>query len=117
MGNNLSFCPARSVTPIDTTNPMDTEQYPLPRSDTKPMDTEQPRPRPRPRPDTEQSLSQRPQLPKIQFRVLIIGRANAGKTTILQRVCDTTNSPTIYRNHGSRRESSVRHGGLLAVLV
>ncbi|KAF8259475.1 hypothetical protein EI94DRAFT_1615843, partial [Lactarius quietus] len=32
-----------------------------------------------------------------KFRVLIVGRANAGKTTILQRVCDTTESPTIYR--------------------
>jgi len=33
----------------------------------------------------------------VKFRVLIIGRANAGKTTILQRVCDTTESPEIYR--------------------
>jgi GTPase SAR1 family protein len=36
-------------------------------------------------------------IPNIQFRVLVIGRANAGKTTILQRVCDTTESPNIYR--------------------
>ena len=36
-------------------------------------------------------------VPDIKFRVLIIGRANAGKTSILQRVCDTTESPTIYR--------------------
>ncbi len=36
-------------------------------------------------------------IPKIQFRVLIIGRANAGKTSILQRVCETTDSPIIYR--------------------
>ncbi|KAF8262506.1 hypothetical protein EI94DRAFT_678588 [Lactarius quietus] len=35
----------------------------------------------------------------IQFRVLIIGRANAGKTTILQRVCETTESPIIYRGN------------------
>ncbi|KXN82137.1 hypothetical protein AN958_03191 [Leucoagaricus sp. SymC.cos] len=35
--------------------------------------------------------------PDIKFRVLIIGRANAGKTSILQRVCDTTESPEIYR--------------------
>ena len=35
-------------------------------------------------------------IPKIRFRVLVLGRANAGKTTILQRVCDTTESPTIY---------------------
>jgi GTP-binding protein EngB required for normal cell division len=38
-----------------------------------------------------------PRVPKdIKFRVLIIGRANAGKTSILQRVCDTTESPEIY---------------------
>ncbi|KAJ7112335.1 hypothetical protein C8R44DRAFT_798354 [Mycena epipterygia] len=36
-------------------------------------------------------------LPKVKFRVLIAGRANAGKTSILQRVCDTTNSPDTYR--------------------
>ena len=42
------------------------------------------------------STSQR-QIPNIKFRVLIIGRANAGKTTILQRVCDTTDSPVVYR--------------------
>ena len=42
------------------------------------------------------STSQR-QIPKIKFRVLIIGRANAGKTSILQRVCDTTDSPVVYR--------------------
>jgi hypothetical protein len=48
------------------------------------------------------------QLPKIQFRVLIVGRANAGKTTILQRVCDTTESPKIYRrdDDGGREEVS-----------
>jgi GTPase SAR1 family protein len=37
-------------------------------------------------------------LPRFQFRVLVIGRANAGKTSILQRVCETTESPTIYRD-------------------
>ncbi|KAH9164376.1 hypothetical protein EDB89DRAFT_2102992 [Lactarius sanguifluus] len=43
--------------------------------------------------------SQQPprRIPEIKFRVLIIGRANAGKTSILQRVCETTNSPIIYR--------------------
>jgi GTPase SAR1 family protein len=44
--------------------------------------------------DTQQP---RPQIPKINFRVLIVGRANAGKTSILQRVCETTESPIIYR--------------------
>ena len=36
-------------------------------------------------------------VPKVQFRVLIVGRANAGKTSILQRICETTESPIIYR--------------------
>ena len=30
------------------------------------------------------------------FRILVIGRANAGKTTLLQRVCNTTEEPCIY---------------------
>ena len=34
----------------------------------------------------------------VPFRVLIIGRANAGKTSILQRVCDTTESPEVYKS-------------------
>ncbi|KAF8263135.1 hypothetical protein EI94DRAFT_622062 [Lactarius quietus] len=44
--------------------------------------------------DTEQT---RRRIPKFEFRVLVVGRANAGKTSILQRVCETTESPTIYR--------------------
>jgi GTPase SAR1 family protein len=36
-----------------------------------------------------------------RFRVLIIGRANAGKTTILQKVCNTTSQPEI-RSPGGR---------------
>ena len=35
-----------------------------------------------------------------RFRVLIIGRANAGKTTILQRVCNTTEQPKIFNQKG-----------------
>jgi hypothetical protein len=46
-----------------------------------------------------------PRFPIVKFRVLIIGRANAGKTSILQRVCDTTESPEIY----SVDSSGVRH--------
>ena len=46
------------------------------------------------------------QIPKIRFRVLIIGRANAGKTSILQRVCDTTDSPLIYRGNEKVRGQS-----------
>ncbi|KAJ7938703.1 hypothetical protein B0H13DRAFT_1587466 [Mycena leptocephala] len=42
-------------------------------------------------------------LPDVKFRVLIVGRANAGKTSILQRVCDTTESPKTYRVTGEER--------------
>ena len=37
-----------------------------------------------------------------RFRVLIIGRANAGKTTILQRVCNTTEEPKIFNQKGHK---------------
>ena len=57
-----------------------------------------------------------PHIPKIQFRVLIIGRANAGKTTILQRVCDTTDSPIIYRNRDGKKKK-VCHNGLKVLLA
>ncbi|KAI6103978.1 GTP-binding protein [Pisolithus croceorrhizus] len=38
-----------------------------------------------------------------RFRILIIGRANAGKTTILQRLCNTTDQPEIYDSEGKKR--------------
>ena len=31
-----------------------------------------------------------------RFRILVIGRANAGKTTLLKRVCNTTEEPSFY---------------------
>ena len=48
-------------------------------------------------------------IPKIQFQVLIIGRANAGKTLILQQFCDTMEIPTIYRWEENGRKEEV-HG-------
>ncbi|KAG1747286.1 hypothetical protein EDD22DRAFT_958256 [Suillus occidentalis] len=50
-----------------------------------------------------------------RFRVLIIGRANAGKTTILQKVCDTTDDPEIYNTNGEKIDdaavkSSIKRG-------
>ncbi|KAJ6465722.1 hypothetical protein C8R45DRAFT_1022136 [Mycena sanguinolenta] len=53
----------------------------------------------------EQTAPLRP-LPQLVFRVLILGRANAGKTSILQRVCETTESPKIYRvgSDGNRKK-------------
>jgi GTPase SAR1 family protein len=46
---------------------------------------------------SQQSVVLLRRLPKVRFRVLIIGRANAGKTSILQRICETTESPIVYR--------------------
>ncbi|KAG2032350.1 hypothetical protein BDR03DRAFT_926846, partial [Suillus americanus] len=37
-----------------------------------------------------------------RFRILVIGRANAGKTTILQRVCNTRDNPEIYNGAGEK---------------
>ncbi|KAJ7744417.1 GTP-binding protein [Mycena metata] len=52
----------------------------------------------------DQTVARR-RLPNVKFRVLIVGRANAGKTSILQRVCDTTESPKTYKvTEGGRRE-------------
>lgn len=40
------------------------------------------------------------------FRILVIGRANAGKTTLLKRVCNTTEDPCIY---DEKKNNLVRH--------
>ncbi|KIK36754.1 hypothetical protein CY34DRAFT_16166 [Suillus luteus UH-Slu-Lm8-n1] len=49
-----------------------------------------------------------------RFRVLIIGRRNAGKTTILQKVCNTKDNPEIYDTEGRKvpvvLESSIERG-------
>jgi GTPase Era involved in 16S rRNA processing len=42
-----------------------------------------------------------------RFRVLIIGRGNAGKTTILQKVCNTTEQPEIFDSEGNKVDTSV----------
>ncbi|KAG1791240.1 GTP-binding protein [Suillus plorans] len=47
-----------------------------------------------------------------RFRILIIGRANAGKTTILQRVCDTRENPEIYDSAGEKIDPTVFPRGL-----
>ena len=49
---------------------------------------------------TEQIRKIRAKFPR--FRVLVIGRANAGKTTILQRLCNTTEEPTIFSPNGEK---------------
>ena len=42
------------------------------------------------------------------FRILVIGRANAGKTTLLQRVCNTTEDPCIYDENDQNMASVPR---------
>jgi GTP-binding protein EngB required for normal cell division len=42
-----------------------------------------------------------------RFRILVIGRANAGKTTILQRVCNSRDNPEIYNGAGKKIDSAV----------
>jgi GTP-binding protein EngB required for normal cell division len=42
-----------------------------------------------------------------RFRILIIGRANAGKTTILQRICKTHENPEIYNSAGEKIDPAV----------
>lgn len=37
------------------------------------------------------------------FRILIIGRANAGKTTILRAVCGSNEEPKVYNYQGEAR--------------
>ena len=56
-----------------------------------------PSPAPSPSLSPNPSLAPSRRIPNLRFRVLVMGKANAGKTSILQRVCDTTESPTIYR--------------------
>ena len=54
-----------------------------------------------------------------QFRILIIGKANAGKTTILRKVCNAKPNakPVIYDAEGKKiRQEKVRLGNL-AVLA
>ncbi|KIM62316.1 hypothetical protein SCLCIDRAFT_119883 [Scleroderma citrinum Foug A] len=38
-----------------------------------------------------------------RLRILVIGRANAGKTTLLQRICNTTEFPEIFNAKGEKR--------------
>ena len=43
------------------------------------------------------------------FRILVIGRANAGKITLLKRVCNTTEDPYIYDEGKNIREKADRN--------
>ncbi|KAF8550799.1 hypothetical protein OG21DRAFT_1487500 [Imleria badia] len=45
-----------------------------------------------------------------RFRILIVGRANAGKTTILRGICNTTENPEIYDGNGNKVDPSQVEG-------
>ncbi|KAI6141976.1 hypothetical protein BKA82DRAFT_126024, partial [Pisolithus tinctorius] len=47
-----------------------------------------------------------------RFRVLVVGRANAGKTTILQRVCNTTDQPEVFNGEGQKVDPTVVQGSI-----
>ncbi|KAI6166747.1 hypothetical protein EDD17DRAFT_1752927 [Pisolithus thermaeus] len=47
-----------------------------------------------------------------RFRILVMGRANAGKTTILQRVCNTTDQPEISNGKGEKVDAAAVQGSL-----
>ncbi|KAJ8581803.1 hypothetical protein M405DRAFT_831779 [Rhizopogon salebrosus TDB-379] len=42
-----------------------------------------------------------------RFRILVVGRANAGKTTLLQKVCNTTEKPLILDGKGNKIDADV----------
>ena len=42
------------------------------------------------------------------FRILVLGRSNAGKTSLLQRVCNTTELPEIFNAKGEKVKYLVR---------
>ncbi|OAX33231.1 hypothetical protein K503DRAFT_775825 [Rhizopogon vinicolor AM-OR11-026] len=47
-----------------------------------------------------------------RFRILVVGRANAGKTTLLQRVCNTTEKPEIFDCEGNKIDATVVQSSL-----
>ena len=53
-----------------------------------------------------------------RFRILVVGRSNAGKTTLLQRVCKTTELPEIYNSNDEKVKYLIvkRHRPLMPVI-
>ena len=54
-----------------------------------------------------------------RFRILVVGRSNAGKTTLLQRVCNTTELPDIYNSKGEKVQYLImqRHRSLIGMVI
>ena len=53
-----------------------------------------------------------------RFRILVVGRSNAGKTTLLQRVCRTTELPEIYNFNDEKVKYLImqRHRSLMPAI-
>ncbi|KAL4062704.1 hypothetical protein V8B97DRAFT_1877583 [Scleroderma yunnanense] len=49
-----------------------------------------------------------------RFRILVIGRSNAGKTTLLQRICNTTEHPEVFNSEGEKINLKVVEGSVEA---
>ncbi|KAJ7059136.1 hypothetical protein C8F01DRAFT_1146141 [Mycena amicta] len=45
-----------------------------------------------------------------RFRILVIGRANAGKTTLLKKVCMSTEDPEVFDAEGNKLDASIVEG-------
>ena len=52
----------------------------------------------------------------LKFRVLILGRANAGKTTILERLAGASIEEAEVRRHGEILTGQVRRACIFAIL-
>ena len=50
------------------------------------------------------TASPRRSLTRDKSRILIVGHTNAGKTSILQRVADTTQSPVVFQGNEAVRD-------------
>ncbi|KIM70935.1 hypothetical protein SCLCIDRAFT_1207134 [Scleroderma citrinum Foug A] len=46
------------------------------------------------------------------FRILVIGRSNAGKTTLLQHICNTTELLEVFNSEGKKIDPKVVQGSL-----
>ncbi|KAF7333939.1 GTP-binding protein [Mycena sanguinolenta] len=44
------------------------------------------------------------------FRILVVGRANAGKTTLLKKVCNSVEDPEIFSPNGKKLDLAVVEG-------
>ncbi|KAF7373075.1 GTP-binding protein [Mycena sanguinolenta] len=56
----------------------------------------------------DQAIDLRSKCP--HFRILVVGRANAGKTTLLKKVCNSVEDPEIFSPNGKKLELAVVEG-------